>query len=36
MAPTVGHALNMAGGHTLMHVGQFVPLRRTLDKPVVI
>jgi hypothetical protein len=36
MAPTFGHLLNMAGGHTLMHVGQFVPLRRTLNKPVVI
>lgn len=36
MAPTLGQVLNLAGGHTLMHVGQFVPLRRTLNKPVVI
>lgn len=33
--PTVGHALNMMGGiHTLMHVGQFVAVRRTLGKPI--
>ena len=36
MAPTFGHILNMAGGHTLMHVGQFVPVRRKVNKPVVI
>jgi hypothetical protein len=36
MAPTLGDVLNLAGGHTLMHVGQFVPLRRSLNKPVVI
>jgi hypothetical protein len=33
--PTVGHALNMMGGiHPLMHVGQFVAVRRKLDKPI--
>ncbi len=34
-APTVGHVLNMFGGvHPLMHVGQFVAVRRSLQKPV--
>jgi hypothetical protein len=33
--PTVGHALNMmAGVHPLMHVGQFVAVRRKLNKPI--
>lgn len=36
MAPTVGHALNFMGTHALMHVGQFVPVRRQAGKPVVI
>jgi hypothetical protein len=34
--PTVGSALNMAGVHVLMHVGQFAAVRRHLKKPVVI
>ena len=33
--PTVGHALNMmAGIHPMMHAGQFVAVRRTLNKPI--
>jgi len=33
--PTVGAALNMMGGiHPLMHVGQFVAVRRSLGKPI--
>ena len=35
-APTVGVVFNMIGLHTMMHVGQFVPVRRKLDKPVMI
>jgi hypothetical protein len=35
-ASTVGALLNMAGVHTLMHVGQFVAVRRLLNKPVTI
>ena len=35
-APTVGMAFNMIGVHALMHVGQFVPVRRKLGKPVTI
>lgn len=33
--PTVGHALNMMGGiHPMMHAGQFVGVRRSLQKPI--
>jgi DinB superfamily len=33
--PTVGHALNMmAGIHPMMHAGQFVAVRRALNKPI--
>jgi hypothetical protein len=32
-APTVASALMLLGGHWLMHVGQFVPIRRKLGKP---
>jgi hypothetical protein len=35
-APTVGSIMNMVGGHVMMHVGQFVVVRRQLGKPVVI
>jgi hypothetical protein len=35
-APTIGAILNMTGVHTLMHVGQFVAVRRLLNKPVKI
>lgn len=35
-AKTVGEAFNMIGVHTLMHVGQFVGVRRKCGKPVVI
>jgi hypothetical protein len=35
-APTVGAVFNLVGQHELMHVGQFVPVRRKLGKPVVI
>jgi hypothetical protein len=32
-APTVAAALGILGTHWLMHVGQFVPIRRKLGKP---
>ena len=35
MCPSVGHALNlMAGLHPMMHLGQFVAVRRSCQKPV--
>jgi DinB superfamily len=34
--PSVGAILNMAGVHALMHCGQFVAVRRLLNKPVTI
>ncbi|MDR3633379.1 MAG: DinB family protein [Isosphaeraceae bacterium] len=34
--PTVSDGLNMVGIHNLMHVGQFVAVRRKLEKPVVV
>lgn len=34
--PTVSAGLNMVGLHNMMHVGQFVVVRRKLGKPVVI
>jgi hypothetical protein len=36
MAPTVGSVMNLIGGHVLMHVGQFVSVRKKLNKPVTI
>ncbi len=33
-APTVGVLLLLNANHTMMHVGQFTPLRRKLGKPV--
>jgi DinB superfamily len=33
-APTVADVLNMAGAHALMHLGQFVAVRRKLEKPI--
>ncbi len=33
-APTVCDVLNMVGLHSLMHAGQFVAVRRKLNKPV--
>jgi hypothetical protein len=36
MFPTVGHICILIATHRLMHAGQWVPLRRALDKPVVI
>jgi len=35
-APTVGSILSMIGTHTLMHVGQWVGVRRKLKKPISI
>ena len=35
-APTVAAALAMQGSHWLMHCGQWVVVRRALDKPIVI
>jgi DinB superfamily len=35
-APTVGAVMMMVGTHLLMHVGQFVSVRRKLGKPVTI
>ncbi|MFK7734853.1 MAG: DinB family protein [Pirellulaceae bacterium] len=34
--PTVGDMCMLIANHPMMHVGQFVPVRRSLDKPVVI
>ncbi len=36
MAPTAGEVINMMGLHLLMHVGQFVAVRRLAKKPVTI
>jgi len=36
MCPTVGHKINFMGLHTMMHLGQFVAVRRKAGKPVVI
>jgi hypothetical protein len=36
MAPTVGSVLGLLGNHVLMHVGQFVGVRRKLKMPVSI
>jgi hypothetical protein len=33
-APTLGALLLLASNHTMMHVGQFTPVRRKLGKPV--
>ena len=35
MCPTVGHVFNLTGLHALMHVGQFVAVRREQKKPIV-
>ena len=35
-APTVGALLNLCGSHVLMHVGQFVAVRRKLGRPIAI
>ena len=34
--PTMGAVAMLVASHPMMHVGQFVPVRRALDKPVVI
>ena len=34
--PTVGSMFLLIGTHPMMHAGQFVPIRRKLDKPVVM
>jgi hypothetical protein len=36
MFPTAGHIWVLIATHPLMHAGQFVPVRRSLGKPVVI
>jgi hypothetical protein len=36
MFPSAGHILLLIATHGLMHAGQFVPIRRRLNKPVVI
>lgn len=36
LCPTVGSVMLLVGNHALMHVGQFVAVRRKLNKPVVI
>ena len=36
MCPTVGSVAILIATHPMMHVGQFVPVRRALDKPIVI
>lgn len=35
-APNWGAFFNLIANHSLMHAGQFVPIRRALNKPVVI
>jgi len=35
-AKTVGEVFNMIGIHVLMHLGQFVPVRRLQNKPITI
>jgi hypothetical protein len=32
-APTAGHMLLLVANHTMMHAGQFTPVRRKLGKP---
>ncbi len=34
--PTVGSMAMLIASHPMMHAGQFVPVRRALDKPIVI
>lgn len=34
--PTIGALFNLVGIHMMMHAGQFIPVRRKLDKPVLI
>ena len=34
--PTVGSLFVLIGTHPMMHVGQFVPIRRKLQKPIVM
>lgn len=36
MTPNAGGVLNLLGNHIMMHVGQFVSVRRKLKKPVAI
>lgn len=36
MFPTIGHVFLLIANHGLMHAGQFVPVRRALDKPIKI
>jgi hypothetical protein len=36
ICPTVGTVYVLIATHPLMHAGQFVPVRRALDKPIVI
>ncbi len=35
-APTLGHVFMVIGTHGMMHAGQFVPVRRALNKPILI
>jgi hypothetical protein len=36
MAPKVGYVFMLAGQHFMMHAGQYVPVRRKLEKPTAI
>jgi len=36
MFPTVGHIYVLIATHPMMHAGQFVPVRRALDKPILM
>lgn len=36
MCPTLGSLINFMGLHTIMHVGQFVPVRRNAGKAIAI
>jgi hypothetical protein len=35
-APTIGWVFGLIGTHVMMHVGHWVPVRRKLNKPIVI
>ena len=34
--PTAGHVMVLIATHQMMHAGQFVPVRRALDKPILM
>ena len=36
MFPTAGHVYILLATHSMMHAGQFVPVRRALGKPILM